>query len=330
MRLLVTGGCGFIGSNFIRHILKKYPEYFITNIDALTYAGNPENLKDIEKNKNYKFIKGDICEREVVNSLIEWSDVVINFAAESHVDKSIYSPSDFVKSNFYGVYALLEGVRKFDKVFIQISTDEVYGSIDKGSFDEEAPLNPSSPYAATKSSADLLVLSYIKTYDTKAVIIRPTNNFGPYQYPEKIIPLFITNALEGKELPIYGDGRYRRNWLYVKDACDGIDLILHKSKPGEIYNLSSEFELDNLELAKTILKKLKMEEKLIKFVKDRPAHDRRYSLDSSKAKSLGWKPKYSFFDALDETIKWYIDNRWWWEPLKKKSEYKNFYKRHYG
>ncbi|MFN3966323.1 MAG: dTDP-glucose 4,6-dehydratase, partial [Endomicrobiia bacterium] len=280
MRILVTGGCGFIGSNFIRYILKKYHEYKIINLDKLTYAGNPDNLKDIEKNKNYKFVKGDICDSKIVDKLVKEVDCIINFAAESHVDRSILEPGSFLKTDVFGTYTLLESAKKNNiKRYIQISTDEVYGSIENGSFTEESPLRPNSPYSASKASADMLCRAYFVTYNLPVIITRSSNNFGPYQYPEKIIPLFITNALEDKLLPVYGDGKNIRDWIYVLDNCKAIDLVLHKGKPGEIYNIGGGNEIQNIELTKKILKLLNKPESLIKFVEDRAGHDRRYSLD---------------------------------------------------
>ncbi|MCM8804884.1 MAG: dTDP-glucose 4,6-dehydratase, partial [Candidatus Omnitrophica bacterium] len=248
MKIVVTGGAGFIGSNFIKYILQQHPDYKIFNIDKLTYAGNLENLKEVEKNPNYKFLKKDICDTDIINFIDEY-DVIINFAAESHVDRAIYSPEDFLKTDIFGTFNLLEIAKKRKVKFIQISTDEVYGSIENGSFDERSPLNPSNPYSASKASADLIVLSYFKTYKLPVNIIRSCNNYGPNQYPEKFIPLLITNVIENKKLPIYGDGLYRREWIYVIDNCKAIDLILHKGEEGEIYNVSSEFSIPNIEIA---------------------------------------------------------------------------------
>ena len=321
MRLLVTGGAGFIGSNFIRHIIKKYPQYKIINLDKLTYAGNLDNLKDIENNSNYTFVKGDICDRGIVDKLSKDVEAIVNFAAQSHVDRSIIDASDFIRTNIDGTYNLLEATKRHDiSRFIQISTDEVYGSIDEGSFKETSLLSPSSPYAASKAAADMLVHSYRVTFNLPAVVARSTNNFGPYQYPEKIIPLFITNALEDKPVPLYGDGMNVRDWLYVVDNSEAIDLVLHKGKKGEIYNIGSDNELRNIDLTKIVLKVLGKPESLIQPVKDRPGHDRRYSLDCSKIKKeLGWTPGFDFERALEETVKWYVDNQWWWKKLKAKS-----------
>jgi len=321
VKILVTGGAGFIGSNFIHYWLREHPEDEVINFDKLTYAGNLENLRDVENNVRYKFVRGDICDYNTVKKVVRKKkvEVVVNFAAESHVDRSIYSPENFVKTNVYGTYVLLEVVRKLDvNLYLHISTDEVYGSIVKGEFDEEAPLCPSSPYAATKASADHLVKSYLTTYGIPAIITRSSNNFGPYQYPEKLIPLFITNALENKELPLYGDGENIRDWLYVKDHCKALDIVLTKGKVGEVYNIASKQEKKNIEVAELILKKLGKPLTLLKFVEDRPGHDRRYSLSTKKIQKLGWKPKYEFNSALESTIEWYKMNKQWWKPLKRK------------
>jgi len=332
LKLLVTGGCGFIGSNFIRYILQKYPSYKIINLDKLTYAGNPENLKDVEKNKNYKFVKGDICDKKIVDELSKDLDCIVNFAAESHVDRSILEPDAFIRTDIIGTHTLLEAVRKNGVPrFVHISTDEVYGSIESGSFTEASPLKPNSPYSASKAGADLLCRAYYITYKVPVIITRSSNNFGPYQYPEKIIPLFITNVIEDKPLPVYGDGLNVRDWLYVLDNCKAIDLVLHRGKPGEIYNIGAGNEIPNIELTKKILRILNKPESLIKFVQDRLGHDRRYSLDTSKIrKELGWKPEYNFDTALEKTVDWYLKNRQWWEKIKKKQkEFQKFYKKYY-
>lgn len=317
MRLLVTGGAGFIGSNFIRHILKKYPDFKIVNLDKLTYAGNLDNLKDIENNPNYQFIKGDICDKEIVEKLAKDIDIIINFAAETHVDRSIEDAGVFIKSDILGTYNLLEAVKKFNiKKFIQISTDEVYGSTESNSFKETDSLKPNSPYSASKAGADLLVRSYIKTHNVPAIITRSSNNYGPYQYPEKLIPLFVTNLLENKKIPLYGDGLNVRDWLYVIDNCEAIDFVLQNGKEGEIYNIGSGSEITNLEITKTILKELNKDETNIDFVKDRLGHDFRYSLDCSKINTLGWKPRFNFEQSIKETINWYKNNESWWKKIK--------------
>lgn len=316
MRLLVTGGAGFIGSNFIRMMLEKYPGIEITNLDKLTYAGNLENLKDIS-NPNYNFIQGDICDPDVVMQAMEGVDSVIHFAAESHVDRSIKDSSVFVITNVVGTNNLLKCAMDSDiKKFIHVSTDEVYGSIMEGSFTETDNLNPSSPYSSSKAGSDLLTMSYYNTYGLPVTITRCTNNFGPYQYPEKLIPLFITNLMDGKQVPVYGTGLNVRDWIYVEDHCSGIDFVMQHGKAGEVYNIGGGNELTNLEITHRILKALRKDESMIRYVEDRKGHDFRYSLDCSKLKEMGWKPKYDFDTALEATIQWYINSRWWWEPLK--------------
>ena len=328
-KILITGGSGFIGSNFIRHILNKYKNYSIVNLDKLTYAGNPDNLKDVEKNKNYEFVKGDICDEKIVGKLMDGCDYVVNFAAETHVDRSIEDPSSFIKTDVVGTYNLLENVKKHSvKKFIQVSTDEVYGSIEKGQFKETDRLSPSSPYAASKASADMLALSYWTTYKAPIVITRSSNNFGPYQYPEKLIPLFITNLVEGKKVPLYGDGLNVRDWIYVLDNCEAIDFVLHNGSLGEIYNIGSGNEKTNIEITKLILTELKKDKLFIEHVKDRAGHDRRYALNCQKINKMGWKPKHKFEEALKETVKWYKSNRDWWGRIKS-GEYLKYYARHY-
>ncbi len=317
--ILVTGGAGFIGSNFIRYFLNKHPHYKVVNLDKLTYAGNLENLKDVQKNPGYKFIKGDICDKKLVDKVFkkEKPDFVVNFAAESHVDRSILGPGIFTKTNILGTQVLLEAARKYGvKKFEHISTDEVYGSIKKGEFKETNNLLPNSPYSASKAGADLLVRAYFKTYGLPVLITRSSNNFGPLQYPEKIIPLFVTNILEGKKIPLYGNGKNIRDWLFVEDNCRAIDSVLHKGKIGEVYNIGGGNEINNLKLAGLLLRKLKKPKSFIRYVKDRQGHDKRYSLDISKIKSLGWMPEYNFEQALDLTIKWYKENQNWWKKLK--------------
>jgi dTDP-glucose 4,6-dehydratase len=332
MKILVTGGAGFIGSNFIKYILQKFPHYQIVNLDKLTYAGNLDNLSDIEDHPNYQFIKGDICDSELVNKIMaDGVNALVHFAAESHVDRSIYDPGIFVRTNVLGTQVLLESALKFkiDR-FIQVSTDEVYGSLGKeGSFTESSPLLPNSPYSASKASADLLVRSYCETFRLPAIITRCTNNYGPYQFPEKLIPLFITNALFDQFLPIYGDGLYVRDWIYVEDHCKALDLILHHSKVGEIYNISGGNEKTNLEITDLILKKLNKPKSLVKHVKDRPAHDRRYSLDCSKIKTqLDWKSSTPFEEGISKTVDWYIAHESWWQKVKS-GEYLKYYEKHY-
>jgi len=317
LKLLITGGCGFIGSNFIRNMLEKYPNYQIINLDKLTYAGNPENLQDIESNPNYTFVKGDICDTEAVSKAMQDVDVVVHFAAESHVDRSIKDSSVFVTTNVLGTNTLLSCALESDiNKFIHVSTDEVYGSIDEGSFTETDPLDPSSPYSSSKAGSDLLAMSYYTTYGLPVSITRCTNNFGPYQYPEKLIPLFITNLMEGEKVPVYGSGLNIRDWIYVDDHCSGIDFVLNNGDCGEIYNIGGGSELTNLEITHRILDMLGKDESMVRHVEDRKGHDLRYSLDCTKLKNMGWKPEFDFDTALASTVKWYMDNRWWWEPLK--------------
>lgn len=320
MRLLVTGGAGFIGSNFIRYILNKYPSYKVVNLDKLTYCGNLENLSDIQDNKNYSFIKGDICDTGLIRKLIARCDCIVNFAASTHVDRSIRDASDFIKTNVWGTYCLLEASRSARlRLFLQISTDEVYGSVLKGKSKENDPLLPNSPYAASKAAGDHLARSYSVTYKLPIIITRSSNNFGPYQYPEKAIPLFITNLLEDKKVPLYGDGLNRRDWIYALDNCGALDCILHKGKIGEIYNIGAGNEIPNIVLTKKILKLMKVPQTFIHYVKDRPGHDRRYALCCRKVQSLGWKPKFSFHEAIGLTVGWYKKNQGWWKKLKRLS-----------
>lgn len=317
MNILVTGGCGFIGSNFIRHMLKKYPDYRIINIDKLTYAGNPDNLKDIEDNSNYSFIRGDICDPEIVNKAMKNMDYVVHFAAESHVDRSIDDGSIFVRTNILGTHTLLESAHKHGiKRLIHVSTDEVYGSITRGSFKETDILTPSSPYSSSKAGSDLLVQSYYITHKLPVIITRCTNNFGPYQYPEKLIPLFVTNLLENKKVPVYGTGQNIRDWIYVLDHCKAVDFVLHNGSIGEIYNIGGGAEKTNLEITDKIIEIIGSDRSMIEYVKDRLGHDLRYSLDCSKLRELGWAPEHDFDEALEETVRWYVENRWWWEKLK--------------
>ena len=317
LKLLVTGGLGFIGSNFIRHMLHEHPGDNIINLDKQTYAGNPDNLRDIEKNPDYSFIRGDICDPEVVNRLMEKVDHVVHFAAESHVDRSIEDASVFVRTNVLGTFTLLDAAQRHNiQKFIHISTDEVYGSIIGGSFRETDILTPSSPYSSSKAGSDLLARSYFITHKLPVIITRCTNNFGPYQFPEKLIPLFITNLLDNRKVPVYGTGQNVRDWIYVLDHCRAVDFILHNGTPGEIYNIGGGSEKTNLEITKKILETLGKDESMIEYVKDRPGHDLRYSLDCSKLKKLGWEPGYEFDEAIESTVKWYVENRRWWEKLK--------------
>ena len=331
MKILVTGGAGFAASNFIRQTLKKYPDYKVINLDKLTYAGNLNNLKDIEGNANYKFIKGDIADKRMVDKVMrnENIDVIINYAAETHVDRSILDPDAFIRTDVIGTYNLLEAVKEF-KIgkYIQISTDEVFGSIKRGKFKEDSSFKPNSPYSASKASGDLLCRSYIKTYDLPIIITHSCNFYGPYQYPEKLIPLFITNLIENKKVPLYGDGKNVREWIYVLDHCRAIDFLLHKGKLGEVYNIGSGVEKKNIEITKLILKELGLGDERIKKVKDRAGHDWRYAVDSTKLRKLGWSAGYDFDDAIRETIRWYQNNDWWWKPIKS-GEYLEYYKKQY-
>ncbi|MEH7355059.1 dTDP-glucose 4,6-dehydratase [Neobacillus drentensis] len=334
MKLLITGGAGFIGSNFVRYMVNKYPNYQIVNLDLLTYAGNLENLKDIENASNYKFVRGDIADREFIGGLFqeEKFDYVINFAAESHVDRSITDPGIFVQTNIQGTLALLDAAKTIGvKKYLQVSTDEVYGTLgETGYFTEETPLAANSPYSASKAGADLLVRAYNETFGLPVNITRCSNNYGPFHFPEKLIPLMIINALHDKELPVYGDGLNVRDWLHVEDHCQAIDLVLHNGRNGGIYNVGGNNERTNIEIVKTILKQLNKPESLIKFVKDRPGHDRRYAIDATKLRTeLGWKPKYTFETGIEQTIKWYLDNKEWWENIIS-GEYQDYFKSQYG
>jgi dTDP-glucose 4,6-dehydratase len=331
-RLLVTGGAGFIGSNFIRYMLQKYPELHIVNIDALTYAGNPENLRDVEKDPRYSFLHGNICEADDVAKVMPGCDSVINFAAETHVDRSIHEAGAFVETDVHGTFILLEAARKHKiSRFLHISTDEVYGSIEKGSFRETDALSPSSPYSASKAGGEFLAHSYFVTYGLPVLITRSSNNFGPYQYPEKLIPLFITNAIDDISLPLYGDGKNVRDWLYVEDQCEALDIVLQKGKPGEVYNIGAGNEEMNITVTKETLRLLGKPESLIQPVKDRPGHDRRYSVASDKMHALGWKPRHSFQEGLEKTVRWYVENEVWWRAVKEKQvAYQEWYKKHYG
>jgi len=331
MKVLVTGGAGFIGSNFIRLALSE-TSHKIINLDALTYAGNVENLKNCEGNKRYQFIKGDIRDQQLVSKILsEGVDAIVNFAAESHVDRSILDPESFLQTNYIGVAALLEVCRKIPaKIFLQISTDEVYGPLLKGLADESCPLNPSSPYSASKAAADLLCLAFKRTFGSPVIIARLSNNYGPYQFPEKLIPLFVTNALEDKPLPLYGDGLNVRDWIFVEDACSALLLILEEGKVGEIYNVGGGNLRTNLEVTQIILKGLKKTKGLITYVPDRPGHDRRYALDSGKIKrELGFSPPVDFEQGIIRTIKWYRENESWWRRVKS-GQYQRYYKSQYS
>jgi dTDP-glucose 4,6-dehydratase len=330
VRLVVTGGAGFIGSNFVRFMLQRYDDLEVVNLDKLTYAGNLENLRDVEGDSRYTFVKGDICDDGVVRKALHGADAVVNFAAETHVDRSISGPQDFITTDVLGTHTLLEAVRELEIArYIQISTDEVYGSTETGSFTEESDLAPSSPYSASKAGADLLVLAYHRTFGTPVLITRSSNNYGPWQYPEKIIPLFITNAIDEQALPVYGDGLNVRDWLYVDDNCAGIDAVLRKGDPGEVYNIGGGNEVENLALTREILGLLDKSPELIRFVTDRPGHDRRYSIDCGKLRGLGWRPLTPFQKGLECTVSWYRDNPDWWRKIKS-GEWRQYYERQYA
>lgn len=329
--LLVTGGAGFIGSNFVRYMLKKYSDYRIIVLDALTYAGNRENLSDMEGDPRFLFYHGDIRDEQVVNNLLSNVDAVVNFAAETHVDRSIHEAGTFIDTDIRGTFVLLEAAKKHGVGrFLHISTDEVYGSIEEGSFTETSPLEPNSPYSASKAGGDLLVRSYFVTYNVPVLITRSSNNYGPFQYPEKLIPLFVTNAIDDLPLPLYGDGRNVRDWIYVEDNCSAIDAALHKGELGQTYNIGGGNERENVFITHFILDYLGKPKSLIKPVKDRPGHDRRYSIDTSKINALGWQPQYSLEEGLKKTIDWYVSHESWWRGIKdKQEEYTRFYEAQY-
>lgn len=332
--ILITGGAGFIGSNFVHYVLREHSDVSLINVDALTYCGNLENLKAAEKNARYRFIKADIADSEALEPIFQGTafDAVVNFAAETHVDRSILGPQVFLRTNVVGTQVLLDLALKYKvRRFVQISTDEVYGSLpESGIFRETTPLAPNSPYSASKAAADLLVRAYVHTYGLDAVITRCSNNYGPYQFPEKLIPLMITNALEDKPLPIYGDGMNVRDWIHVEDHCRAVWMVLDKGKAGEVYNVGGSNEWHNLALVKELLRILNKPESLITFVKDRPGHDRRYAIDAARLKEeLGWKPTYDFSSGLAETVTWYVDNETWWRRVKS-GQYQQYYQEQYG
>ncbi|PGZ96516.1 dTDP-glucose 4,6-dehydratase [Bacillus pseudomycoides] len=323
MNILVTGGAGFIGSNFVHYILKVYENYHVINYDALTYSGNLENLRSVEQDPRYVFLKGTVQNRELLEYVVQKYkvDAIVNFAAESHVDRSIENPIPFYDTNIIGTVTLLEIVKKYPHIkMVQVSTDEVYGSLGEvGKFTEQTPLDPSSPYSSSKASADMIALSYYKTYQLPIIVTRCSNNYGPYQYPEKLIPLMITNALEGEKLPLYGDGLNIRDWLHVNDHCRAIDVVLHKGKVGEVYNIGGNNEKINVEVVEQVLALLGKGKEDIDYIIDRLGHDRRYAIDATKMKTeLGWQPAYTFEEGLEETVRWYKQNVQWWRPLKEK------------
>jgi dTDP-glucose 4,6-dehydratase len=331
-KLLITGGAGFIGSNFVRHMLKKYPHLQIVNLDALTYAGNLDNLRDVANDPRYMFLRGNICNPDDVAQAMHGCDAVVNFAAETHVDRSIHEAGTFVETDVRGVFVLCEEARR-QKIerFLHISTDEVYGSIPVGFFKETDPLHPSSPYSSSKAGGELLARSYFVTYDLPVLITRSSNNFGPFQYPEKLIPLFTTNLIEDKRVPVYGDGKQVRDWLYVEDQCEALDLVLHKGQLGEIYNVGAGNEEFNIDVTKGIIKLLGKSENLITYVTDRPGHDRRYAVDTAKICALGWQPRHNFAQGLKKTVDWYVNNAEWWHAIKKKqADYAAWMEKQYG
>jgi len=330
--LLITGGAGFIGSNFIRMMLGRYPDYGIVNLDKLTYAGNLDNLRDVVSHPNYSFVHGDISDPALVEETIRSNkiDTIVNFAAETHVDRSIQEPGSFIMTDVFGTYVLLEAARKLGlERMLQVSTDEIYGTVPEGSSKETDNYDPRSPYSASKAGGELMCHAYFDTYGTPVLITRGSNNYGPYQYPEKLIPLFITNLLDGKPVPVYGDGQNVRDWIYVLDHCAGIDVALHKGAAGEVYNVGGGNEKPNLEITLLLLELTGRGEDLITYVADRPGHDRRYSLDTSKLHVLGWSPAASFEESLRDTVEWYRNNRPWWEKIKS-GEYREYYQKQYG
>jgi dTDP-glucose 4,6-dehydratase len=331
---MVTGGAGFIGSNFVRYTLEKYPDYSVVVFDKLTYAGNLDNLKDVAErfSDRYAFVRGDICDAAAVQDAVRTHDVdtIINFAAETHVDRSIMDPDAFIKTDVYGTYVLLEAAREFGlERYHQISTDEVYGHVPEGSSKETDPAAPRSPYAASKASGDLMVNAYHITYDLPVTITRGANNIGPYQYPEKVVPLFVTNAIDDLPLPLYGDGLQVRDYQFVGDHCEAVDIVLHKGEIGSIYNIGTGTEMPNIEMTHLVLELLGKPESLIQPVRDRPGHDRRYALDVTKICGLGWEPAHSCDEAIEATVRWYVENEWWWRPIKSGEHYQEYYRRQY-
>lgn len=329
--LLITGGAGFIGSNFARYWRANHPEWDIIVYDKLTYAGNRNNLHDLEGQQGFTFVQGDICDRDLLDAWVAKADIVVNMAAETHVDRSLLASGDFVRTDVLGVHALLECAREHrTPLIIHVSTDEVYGPILDGSADEIAPLNPTSPYAASKAGGDLLALAYVKSFRTPVIITRCCNNLGAYQHPEKFIPLMVTNALMDLPLPVYGDGRQVREWIFVDDHCQALGFLIERGKPGEVYNIGTGQERQNIEVVRFILQQLGKPESLIRFVADRPAHDRRYSLNWQKLRDLGWEPEHEFESALAKTVQWYRDNEWWWRAIRDSEEFQRYYEANYA
>jgi len=331
--ILIAGGAGFIGSNFVRYILTKYSDYRVVIYDKLTYAGNLDNLKDLEGDPRYAFVRGDICDAAKVHETMRQHaiDAIVNFAAETHVDRSLMAPGSFIQTDVYGTYVLLEAAKEFGvERYHQVSTDEVYGQVLEGSSLENDRLVARSPYSASKAGADLMVHAYFVSFDVPATVTRGANNIGPYQYPEKVVPLFITNAMDDIPLPIYGDGRQMRDYQYVLDHCEGIDVVLHNGKPGEVYNVGSCAETYNIDMARLILQLLGKPESLLQHVTDRPGHDRRYSLNCDKLNALGWSSAHTFEQALEKTVRWYTENQTWWRKIKSGEYYQDYYQRNYG
>jgi dTDP-glucose 4,6-dehydratase len=328
-KFIVTGGAGFIGSNFVRIFLSEHPDYSVTVLDKLTYAGNLENLKDLEDEPRFKFVKGDICDARVVDQLAAEHDCILNFAAESHVDRSLLEPGAFIQTDVYGTWVLLEAAKKHGhERFLQVSTDEVYGHVEEGASKELDPLRPRSPYSASKAGGEMQVWAYRESFDLPVVITRGSNNFGPFQYPEKIIPLFITNAIDDLPLPIYGSGQALRDYIHVEDHCRGIDFVLHKGADGETYNIGAGGQTNGVEIADLVLEALGKTASLKEYVQDRPGHDYRYRLDNAKARALGWEMEYDVAAGIRQTVRWYQENEWWWRPLKS-GEFWEFYKKNY-
>ncbi len=331
--LLVTGGAGFIGSNLVHYLLSAHADYRVVVYDKLTYAGNLDNLKDLAEHPRYAFVQGDICDADAVRGAIRAHDIdtIINLAAETHVDRSLVQPGDFITTDVFGTYVLLEAAKELGlERYHQVSTDEVYGQVLTGSSVESDPLHTRSPYSASKAGGDLMVLAYHASFDLPVTITRGSNSIGPYQFPEKVVPLFVTNAIDDKPLPIYGDGLQMRDYQYVEDHCEGIDIVLHRGKPGEIYNLGTGVETHNIDMARMILDLLGKPESLLQYITDRPGHDRRYALCVDKLRSLGWVSRHSFAEALEKTVRWYVENEWWWRKIKSGALYQEYYQRHYS
>jgi dTDP-glucose 4,6-dehydratase len=328
VRLLIAGGAGFIGSTYVRLRLEKHPGDSVRVLDKLTYAGRRENLEGLPAER-FELVEGDIADREAARAAVEGCDAVVNFAAESHVDRSIESPGEFIQTDVYGTYVLLEAARDAGIRHLQVSTDEVYGDLEQGTATEGSPLEPSSPYSASKAGGDLMVSAFVRTYGAEALIVRGSNNYGPRQHPEKLIPLCILNALAGDPLPVYGDGLQVRNWLFAEDFCAAVDTVLDRGEPAQVYNAGGPDELPNIEVVKRILELTGRDESLIEYVTDRPGHDRRYSLSAERLRGLGWEAGASFEDGIERTVAWYRENEWWWEPIRS-GAYREYYERQYG